>query len=140
MRQLPWLSLKIGKMPANFRIPGIFSSIFKPCEKQWTLSPLRDRIKKGRWAANTETEKDRSKRKGACLLMKNKSLYGYLMMLSIILIALSLTVLKDTKFIAPIVIAISGYLFFGAMMKLCKSDDQLKNNLFSILDVLFWLP
>lgn len=72
--------------------------------------------------------------------MKHKSLYGYLIVLSVILIALSLTVLKDTKFIAPIVIAISGYLFFGAIIKLCRSDDRLKNNLFRILDLLLWLP
>lgn len=72
--------------------------------------------------------------------MKSKRRFVFFIVLSVILIALSLSVLKDTKFIAPIVIGISAYLFFGAMVKLCKTDDRFKNKLFCMLDLLFWLP
>lgn len=72
--------------------------------------------------------------------MKSKRRFVSLMVLSVILIALSLSVLRDTQFIAPIVIGISAYLFFGAMIKLCKTDDRFKNKLLCMLDLLFWLP
>lgn len=72
--------------------------------------------------------------------MRNKRFYYFLIVLSIILIPISLSVLNHTKLIAPIVIAISIYLFLGAIIKLCKTNNKLKNAFICTLDLLFWLP
>lgn len=49
---------------------------------------------------------------------KNKVLYHILLLLSIILFLIAIFLLNYTKFIVPIVIVISVYLFVGAIMKL----------------------
>lgn len=73
--------------------------------------------------------------------MKNKNkIYYLLMILSILLFTISISVLSNTKMIAPILISISIYLFLGAIIKLCKTNDKLKNTMICILDLLFWLP
>jgi hypothetical protein len=72
--------------------------------------------------------------------MKNKMLYYILIMISIILILVSLFLLDNTKIIAPIIIVISIYLFLGAIIKLCKTNNKLKNTILCALDLLFWLP
>jgi len=72
--------------------------------------------------------------------MKTRVLYYFLIILSIVLFVLSMTVLNHTKIIAPVVIVISIYLFLGAIIKLCKTNDKLKNTIVCVLDLLFWLP
>lgn len=73
--------------------------------------------------------------------MKKKIyLYVGLIILSLILFIISMTFLGDTKFIAPVIIVISLYLFVGSLIKLCKMNDKLKNILLCALDLLFWLP
>lgn len=74
------------------------------------------------------------------ILVKNKWLYYCLIGLSIILFAISVSVLSETKIIAPIIIVISIYMFLGAIIKLCKTNDKFKNTIICALDLLFWLP
>lgn len=71
--------------------------------------------------------------------MKNKG-YIFLIILSIILFVISISILNNTKFIAPVIIVVSIYLFLGAVIKLCKKNDKLKNTVICALDLLFWLP
>ncbi len=71
--------------------------------------------------------------------MKNKG-YIFLIILSIILFVISISILNNTKFIAPVIIVVSIYLFLGAVIKLCKNNDKLKNTVICALDLLFWLP
>ena len=71
--------------------------------------------------------------------MKNKG-YIFLIILSIILFVISISILNNTKFIAPVIIVVSIYLFLGAVIKLCKKIDKLKNTVICALDLLFWLP
>ncbi len=73
--------------------------------------------------------------------MKKKIyLYVSLIALSILLFIIAMTILGTTKFIAPIVIVISIYLFVGSLIKLCRMNDKLKNTIICTLDLLFWLP
>lgn len=73
--------------------------------------------------------------------MKKKIfLYVGLIILSLILFIISMTFLGDTKFIAPVIIVISLYLFVGSLIKLCKMNDKLKDTILCALDLLFWLP
>lgn len=73
--------------------------------------------------------------------MKKKiSLYVSLIIVSIALFIIAITILGNTKFIAPIIIVISIYLFVGSLIKLCKMNDQLNNTVICIIDLLFWLP
>ncbi len=73
--------------------------------------------------------------------MKNKVyLYLSLITISLILFIVSMTILGETRFIAPIIIALSIYLFIGSLIKLCKMNDRLKNTVICFFDLLFWLP
>lgn len=72
--------------------------------------------------------------------MKNKMLYYILIMFSIILFLVSIFLLDNTKIIAPVIIVISIYLFVGAIIKLCKTNNKLKNTILCALDLLFWIP
>ncbi len=72
--------------------------------------------------------------------MGNKKLYLLLMLASILLFALSMTVLGNTKLIAPIIIVISIYLFVGSLIKLCRMSEKLKDSVIMAIDLLFWLP
>ncbi len=73
--------------------------------------------------------------------MKKKiSLYVSLIIVSILLFIIAMTILGNTKFIAPIIIVISTYLFVGSLIKLCKMNNKLKNTVICIVDLLFWLP
>ncbi len=72
--------------------------------------------------------------------MKKKILYYLLIVLSIVLFTISITILDNTKVAAPVIIVISIYLFLGAIIKLCKTNDKLKNTVICFLDLLFWLP
>lgn len=62
------------------------------------------------------------------------------MILSIILFGSSIFFLNDTKIIAPIIITFSVYLFVGSIIKLCKTNEKLKNSILCALDLLFWIP
>ncbi len=73
--------------------------------------------------------------------MKKKIfLYVSLIIVSILLFIIAMTILGNTKFIAPIIIVISIYLFVGSLIKLCKMNNKLKNTVICIIDLLFWLP
>ncbi len=73
-------------------------------------------------------------------MKKKMYLYISLTIASIILFIIAMTILGNTKFLAPIVIVISIYLFFGSLVKLCRMNDKLKNMSLCALDLLFWLP
>lgn len=72
--------------------------------------------------------------------MKNKMLYYMFIIIAVILFITAFTLLQDTKLIAPVVIVIGAYLFIGAIIKLCKTNEKLKNTILCALDLLFWLP
>lgn len=69
-----------------------------------------------------------------------KKLYYALIILSIFLFIISISLLNNTTIIAPIIIVISLYLFLGSIIKLCKTNNKLKNTVLCTLDLLFWLP
>lgn len=73
-------------------------------------------------------------------MKNNKKIYYSLMLLSIILFIGTFFLLNDTKIIAPIIAVISVYLFVGSIIKLCKTNENLKNTILCALDILFWLP
>lgn len=72
--------------------------------------------------------------------MKNKKLYYFLIIVSIILFVISISIFCNTTILGPITIVISIYLFLGSMIKLCKQNEKLKNTFLCALDLLFWLP
>lgn len=73
--------------------------------------------------------------------MKKKiALYLTTIFVAIALFIVSMTVLGETKLVAPIVIVISVYLFIGSIIKLCKLNDRLKDLVITAIDLLFWLP
>lgn len=80
------------------------------------------------------------KLKEGMIMKKKKILYISLIIISILLIVMAMTILGNTKLIAPITIVISIYLFIGSLIKLCKMNDKLKNTIICALDLLFWLP
>lgn len=73
-------------------------------------------------------------------MKKKMYLYVSLIIVSILLFMIAMTILGDTKFIAPIIIITSIYLFVGCLIKLCKMNNKLKNTIICTLDLLFWLP
>ncbi len=73
-------------------------------------------------------------------MKKGIYLYVSLMIVSILLFMIAMTILGNTKLIAPIIIIISIYLFLGSLVKLCRMNDKLKNTVICALDWLFWLP
>lgn len=73
-------------------------------------------------------------------MKNNKKIYYGLMLLSIILFIGAIFLLNDTKIIAPIIIVVSVYLFVGSIIKLCKTNHNIKNPILCTLDLLFWLP
>ncbi len=73
--------------------------------------------------------------------MKKKIfLYVSLIIVSILFFVISMTVLGNTKFVAPVIIVCSIYLLAGGLIKLCKMNEKLKNTVIFIIDLLFWLP
>lgn len=72
--------------------------------------------------------------------MKHKKLYYFLIIVAIGLFLFAMTAFSETTFLAPIMIVISLYLFIGAMIKLCKTNDKLKNTILCAIDLLFWVP
>ncbi|MBE6160505.1 MAG: hypothetical protein E7157_05630 [Lactobacillales bacterium] len=69
-----------------------------------------------------------------------KKIYYIMLAISLILFVLAFTVLANTEWVGGIVIGISIYLFLGTIIKMCKTNDKLKNTLISSIDLLFWLP
>lgn len=69
-----------------------------------------------------------------------KKLYYIMLVISLILFVLAFTVLANTEWVGGIVIGISIYLFLGLIIKMCKTNDKLKNTLISSIDLLFCLP
>lgn len=72
--------------------------------------------------------------------MKKQAFYYLLIVLALLLFVLPFTILKNTEFIAPVIMVVSIYLFLGAIIKLCKTNRKLKNTLICVIDLLFWLP
>ncbi len=72
--------------------------------------------------------------------MNNKMVYCGLILLSVVLILISMTFLSETIIAAPVLIVLSLYLSIGALIKLCKTNEKLKNTIICALDLLFWLP
>ena len=72
--------------------------------------------------------------------MKKVVLYLVGMIVSVVLVAFSMTVLGDTTIMAPVILALSLYLFLGCLIKLCKMNETLKNTVICAIDLLFWLP
>lgn len=72
--------------------------------------------------------------------MKKKTfLYVAILVLAISLIIISLTVFGETSYIALIMIGLSVYFFIGALIKLCKMNNKLKDTVLCSLDLLFWM-
>lgn len=69
-----------------------------------------------------------------------KKIYLGLIIIAILIFIIGMVVFENTRFIAPIMIAISIYLFVGSLIKLCKMNDKLKNTVICALDLLFWVP
>lgn len=74
-----------------------------------------------------------------CKYMK-KIIYPCILLLSLILFILSFTVFANTEWLGGIIIGISIYLFLGSLIKICKTNDKLKDMLICLIDLLFWLP
>ncbi len=80
------------------------------------------------------------KKRNAGSSSKDLILYVILMLVSILLFTAAMTVLGNTKLIAPIMIVIGVYLSVGSLIKLCKMNETLKNTVLCMIDLLFWLP
>lgn len=72
--------------------------------------------------------------------MSKKLLYSIILLVSLLLFVLSFTVLANTEWIGGISVGVGIYLFLGALIKLCKTNDKLKNNVICAIDLLCWLP
>lgn len=56
--------------------------------------------------------------------MKKVVLYLVGIIVSVALVAFSMTVLGDTTIMAPVIIALSLYLLLGCLIKLCKMNER----------------
>lgn len=70
-------------------------------------------------------------------MRKKIIIYLSLLIMSATLFIIAMTILANTKFIAPIIIVISIYLFGGSLIKLCKMNNKLKNTIICAFDLLF---
>lgn len=59
---------------------------------------------------------------------------------SVLFVIVSMTVLGNTKILAPVLIVFSIYLFLGCLIRLCKMNEKLKDTIICALDLLWWLP
>lgn len=72
---------------------------------------------------------------------KNKKIILYISLIVLsILIFLSMWFLNIDGIIGFIMCLSSFYLFFGSIIKLCKTSEKFKNSILTFLDLLFWLP
>lgn len=72
--------------------------------------------------------------------MSKKLLYSIIFLISLLLFVLSFTVLANTEWIGGISVGVGIYLFLGTLIKLCKTNDKLKDTMICSLDLLWWLP
>lgn len=72
--------------------------------------------------------------------MTKKILYTIILLISLLLFVLSFTVLANSEWIGGVLIGIGIYLFLGALIKLCKTNDKLRNTVICAIDLLCWLP
>ncbi len=61
-------------------------------------------------------------------------------LVSVVLVMISMTILGNTQILAPVLIVFSIYLFIGCLIKLCKTNEKLKNTIICAIDLLWWLP
>lgn len=66
--------------------------------------------------------------------------YIIALLVSGLLFVLSFTVFADTDWVGGIFIGVGVYLFLGALIKLCKTNEKLMNTVICTFDLLFWLP
>ncbi len=59
---------------------------------------------------------------------------------SVVLVMISMTILGNTRILAPVLIVFSIYLFVGCLIKLCKMSEKLKDTIICAIDILWWLP
>lgn len=72
--------------------------------------------------------------------MSKKLLYSIILLVALLLFVLSFTVLANTKWIGGISIGVGIYLLLGVLIKLCKTNNKLKNTIICAIDLLCWLP
>lgn len=72
--------------------------------------------------------------------MKKVIFYLAGILVSVVLVIISMTVLGNTKILAPIIIVLSLYLFLGCIIKLCKMNEKFKETIICAIDLLWWLP
>lgn len=72
--------------------------------------------------------------------MQKNILYWAGIIISFILTTVSMTILSNTKILGPVLIVFSIYLFLGCLIKLCKTNEKLKNTIICAIDLLWWLP
>lgn len=72
--------------------------------------------------------------------MSKKPLYSIILFVSLLLLVLSFTIFANTEWIGGISIGVGIYLLLGASIKLCKTNDKLKDTIICAIDLLCWLP
>ena len=73
-------------------------------------------------------------------MQKRILLYISSVIASVLLFMSAIFVFGSTRFIAPVVITISLYLFVGSMIKLCRMNSLLRSTMICAIDLLFWIP
>ena len=71
--------------------------------------------------------------------MNKKVLFSSLIVLSILMIC-AVCVFNIEGILAFVLVILSFYFLLGSIIKLCKISPNLKNNLASFVDLLFWIP
>lgn len=71
--------------------------------------------------------------------MNGKKMYFICIGVALVLFVLAFTLFGNTKVLGPISIVIAIYLLIGSIIKLCKTNDKLKDSIICMIDLLFWL-
>lgn len=71
--------------------------------------------------------------------MKKKG-YIIILVVSFVLFVLSFSILANTVWLGGMTMGGSIYLFFGSIIKICKTNDKLRDLFVCAIDLLFWLP
>ena len=69
--------------------------------------------------------------------MKNKLLYCICLLAAMILLLLAFTVFAKTQWLGGAFIGLGIYLLLGAIIKLCKASEKLKDTVLTAIDLLF---
>lgn len=56
------------------------------------------------------------------------------------MLLLAFTVFAKTQWLGGAFIGLGIYLLLGAIIKLCKASEKLKDTVLTAIDLLFWLP